>query len=99
MKQHTRRGPDEWERIFTEQSKSGLGVKAFCARERIAPSSFYNRLRKLQLQDMASDASVGPAPFIDMGGIAGDGLVSQNEPALMVTLDLGYGVTLTLRRS
>jgi hypothetical protein len=50
----TRRTPEQWQALFTEQAASGLSVTAFCRDRGINPNYF--SLRRKQL------APTGPAP-------------------------------------
>ena len=42
-----RRTEAEWREVLSRFEQSGLGVDAFCGREKIAPSSFHRWQRKL----------------------------------------------------
>ena len=41
-----------WRELVGQQSRSGLSVRAFCARERVTESAFYVWRRELRLRDM-----------------------------------------------
>ena len=106
MKHVIRRSKSEWETIVRDQAASGLGVKKFCESESISVSSFH-RWRGRLSDGLSRSGNIAMDPlFIDMGsvddlGAAGtDGeAVSLSSNVFEVTLDLGLGVKLTLRRS
>ena len=51
-----------WRRTISAQHRSGLSIRAFCARERLSEPSFYAWRRKLAQRDRERSASVSPAP-------------------------------------
>ncbi|MFW6218256.1 MAG: IS66 family insertion sequence element accessory protein TnpA [Verrucomicrobiota bacterium] len=107
MKQRTRRGREEWKRRIDEQARSGLSAKRFCERESIELSSFYKWRSHLSTSEGLARAADEESPFIDMGRIVGEvaggvpGGVPGGEGAKSgweITLDLGDGIRLALRR-
>ncbi len=108
MKQQVRRSKLQWEKIIRQQAKSGLSAKRFCDRESIRVSNFYRWRRRLSDGPSPSENTDESPVFIDMGpvgrlGKEGDGNKAEAKFSsarfFEVVLDLGDGVTLTLRRS
>lgn len=48
---------EHWEERITQQKRSGLSVKAFCAQGKILPTTFYWWKSKLNDEDTQSDAA------------------------------------------
>ncbi len=44
-----KRGPQQWQSIMQAYEQSGLTQEAFCNRESIAPSTFYNWRKRLSV--------------------------------------------------
>lgn len=86
-----RRSEQEWRAVMAQFARSGLGSEAFCAREGIAPSTFWNWRSRLQRGGRAKAAAPGSAsPFVE--------LVSDSASrAFDIELDLGRGVVLRMR--
>ncbi len=106
MKQPMRRSRSQWEAILREQEKSGLSVRRFCDRESIRISNFYRWRSRLSGESSPAENTNESPVFIDMGqvdrlGEGEGGGETESYPARLfeVVLDLGDGVTLTLRRS
>ena len=108
MKQTVRRSKSQWETILREQEKSGLSAKRFCDRESIRVSNFYRWRSRLSGGPSPSENTDESPVFIDMGSVGlldeeGDSnkaeAKSSNARVFEVALDLGDGVTLTLRHS
>lgn len=104
MKHRTQRGAEQWEKLVREQAQSGLSAKGFCDRELIGLSSFYQWRRRLS-SGASGESESSDALFIDMGRITGDGAGESGtmpgpvpRPGLELTLDLGSGIKLVLRR-
>ncbi len=96
------RTQQKWREIVRLQEKSGLSVRAYCIRESIALNSFYRWRDKIRSEVGAlvpiDETAVGR--FIDMGRIDARNVetsICKGHP-LEVTLDLGDGFTLTVRR-
>lgn len=85
----TRRSEQEWRAVMAQFARSGLGGEAFCAREGIALSTFWNWRSRLQRSSRAK--AVSPAsPFVE--------LVSDSASRTFdIELDLGRGVVLRMR--
>lgn len=109
MKHRVRRSKSEWETIIRKQAASGLNVVKFCKSESISVSSFHRWRHRLSdmsgILTRTADTDAAPM-FINMGsvdefGVAGcdAGLGSSSSRVLELTLDLGLGVKLTLKRS
>ena len=91
-KAHVRRSRAQRERLIAEQASSELGQGAFCAAHGLAPSSFRNWKRKLEL-DTNTAGSSPSAGFVE--------LAPRPAPAATVwdiELELGDGVVLRVRR-
>ncbi len=101
MERGKRRSRGQWAQIVDEQERSGLSARAFCRRNSIGTGSFYLWRRRLR-GDTVSRADGGAEEqktFIDMGRIDSSGVeLSAGEGPLVVTLALGAGVALTIRR-
>ena len=102
MKRRQRRSREEWGRVIGEQQRSGLAAAEFCRRQGIGISSFYQWKQRL-----ADDGERGGAAeqqsFIDMGRVdvpasSAIALSESRAASLEVTLELGDGVRLVLRR-
>lgn len=106
MKHRVRRSKSEWETIIRRQVSSGLGVGKFCKSESISVSSFHRWRHRLSSMFSRTENTDAAPMFINMGsvdefGVAGcdAGLESSSSSVLELTLDLGLGVKLTLKRS
>jgi hypothetical protein len=102
MERRKQRSRSEWWRIIGEQEQSGLAVAAFCRREAIGVSSFY-RWKGLLADEGGREVESEARSFIDMGqvGVPGDTAVAMSAAeasSLVVTLELGDGARLTLKR-
>jgi transposase-like protein len=90
-----RRTTTVWRELIDGQVTSGLAVAAFCARERIAPASFYRWRRSFQARTAGREsvrppvAVVREPAFVDLGALTAGGRVE-------LRLDLGRGVVLQL---
>jgi transposase-like protein len=98
MQRHRRRSRQEWEQVIEEQEQSGLSARAFCRREAIGISSFYQWRRRLS-DGSEPSIETHEESFIDMGRIEESiSAASFGARSLVVTLDLGNGTKLTLKR-
>jgi transposase-like protein len=95
MERRKRKNGEEWARIVREQERSGMTAAAFCRRENVRLSSFYHWKRRLS-ENGKPKVAKGKEPFIDMGRIGASGMSATGS--LEVTLELGDGARLTLRR-
>ena len=102
MKRRKPKSRKEWKRIVREQERSNLTAVAFCRRKNVGLSNFYRWRQRLS---DGGDPEVEPSrePFIDMGQLDGTGALATEMAAtgtgsLVVTLDLGDGARLTIRR-
>ncbi len=92
-----RRSKGEWCSLLSRFEPSGLGVSAFCKRERVSEASFY-RWRGLLNEDGDSGFVRGTVPaFVDLGALNS----TTPTPRLRIdlTLDLGDGLILHLVRT
>ncbi len=91
-----RRNREQWERVIEEQERSGLGAQEFCARESVGLASFYQWRRRIR--DSAG-AATAASSFIDMGSVDSGRASSDDAGSWAVTLELGDGARLMLKRS
>lgn len=90
-----RRSSEAWHKLIDRQATSGLPVVAFCARERLAPASFYRWRRSFQARVPGREAARRPVAvvrepaFVDLGALAASARVE-------LRVDLGRGVVLQL---
>ncbi len=100
MKQRMRRGREQWESIIGEQAASGLSAKMFCQRESLGLASFYQWRRRLSKGFPGAIERSEERSLLDIGRIRGRGDdASRLDRVLEVTLDLGAGLRLTIRRN
>ena len=101
MEQKKRRNRGEWEQIVKEQAESGYSAKKFCQERAIGLASFYQWRRRMKGLASASKTGIeSTGAFIDMGKINPEKVPAEtNQSAWMVTLDLGAGLRLELRRT
>jgi len=91
-----RRNGEQWQAIIAAQEKSGLTAKAYCAEQRVGLASFYSWRKKLAGR-IAPARKKRDRDFIELEQ-------SQLEkpaierPTFEAVLDLGEGVSMTLRR-
>ena len=98
MKGRKQRSRQEWCQVVEKQEQSGLSARAFCRREAIGLSSFYQWRQRLA-DGGESSLKTHVESFIDMGRIEGSMATALSEArSLVVTLDLGGGTKLTLQR-
>lgn len=84
-----RRSEQEWRAVMAQFARSGLGSEAFCAREGLAPSTFWNWRSRLQ-RGGRTKAAAPVSPFVE--------LVSDSASREFdIELDLGRGVILRMR--
>lgn len=84
-----RRSEQEWRAVMAQFARSGLGSEVFCAREGIAPSTFWGWRSRLQRGGQAKAASPG-SPFVEL-------VPGTPSREFDIELDLGRGVVLRLR--
>ena len=72
-----------WRRLVAAHQQSGLTVRAYCRRERLAESAFH--FWKRQLKQEAASLSVAPCAFVP---------VAVAPSAAAVAIDLPSGATL-----
>ena len=96
----TRRSAVVWQQLFARQSRSGLSVAEFCAREGINASLFWRWRSTLKdagegqrVADPAQPAAQVAVPFIDLGELRSSGARVE------VRLELGAGIVLSIARS
>ncbi len=99
-----------WRSRLTRYGAGTQSVAAFCRGEAVSTWSFYKwrtRLRGLDARGVpARQAVPAPAPFIDLGAVAGPvtgtpgtgGAAAAAPGHIAVRLDLGGGVVLTIVR-
>jgi hypothetical protein len=100
MGRRKRRSQRQWEEIIDKQERSGLSARAYCKAESIGPTSFYHWRRRLG--DAVSGVKGGidsGGAFLDIGQIGSSGVsAATGVSPWVVTLDLGEGFKLTLKR-
>ena len=85
-----RRSRAQWQRLLDAQSASGLSQQAYCARHRIAYSSFCRWKR--ELASIERDARpTGTSSFIELTAP-----IAAAAPRWEIELELGNGVFLRL---
>ena len=89
---NTRRSAEQWQDIMEAYEASGLTQESFCARESLAPSTFYTWRQRLR--------SVKPAKrkepqFVELAA----SLPKQESNDWDIELSLGDNIVLRLRRS
>ncbi len=92
-----RRNLVERRALLSRFEGSGLGVTAFCQRERISAASFYRWQRESGGaidQSAAADVERASA-FVDLGALS---MQASTTPRLDLRLDLGDGLVLHLVR-
>ena len=101
MGRQFRRSRAQWAEIIETQSQSGLSAKKYCEQESIGLASFYQWRKRMDTEESERQAG-GPVPeeqFIDMGQLGTDGSdISATAKSIIITLDLGGGLKLTVRR-
>jgi hypothetical protein len=98
MKRRRSRSRQGWQQVIKEQKQSGLSARAYCQREAIGISSFYQWRRRLSDSSEPS-LKTRRESFIDMGQIETSlATALSGAGTLVVTLDLGDGTKLTLHR-
>jgi putative transposase len=102
MNRRKQRNRQEWKRIIGEHRRSGLTAVAFCRRKKVGLASFY-RWRQRLSDGGEPKVESRTEPFIDMGRLEQKGVSAAEMSAgaagdLVVTLDLGDGARLTIRR-
>jgi hypothetical protein len=92
-----RRNLVERRALLSRFEGSGLGVAAFCHRERISAASFYRWQRESGggIDRAAADDGARESAFVDLGAISPQALTS---PRFDLRLDLGDGLMLHLVR-
>ena len=92
-----RRSEGQWRSLLARHQGSGVGIKAFCRRERISEASFY-RWRTIlggERKDGEGVARSMAAAFVDLGTLEAE---AAAKPTLDLRLDLGDGLVLHLVR-
>jgi hypothetical protein len=80
-----------WRGLLAAQRKSGLSVRAFCAREWVPESAFYPWRREIGLRDQEKAGATGAPAFVPLV-MAGNGAGREAQ----VTIELQGGRTLHL---
>ena len=92
-KHYTRRSSEQWQKIFDEQSHSGLSQEMFCKENSISYATFQTWRKKL------SDKAISNHDFIEMARpTATEQPASPLDQGLRVRLELGAGVILEISR-
>jgi hypothetical protein len=101
MKRAQRRSVQQWAQIIEEQEGSGLDAQGFCKSHTIALASFYQWRRRLRNEAKEAQGCVNKTePFIEVGQIGAAAMTSESGTGpLMVTLDFGEGLKVTVQRS
>lgn len=101
MKRTQRRSVQQWTKIIEEQEHSGFDAREFCKSHAIGLASFYQWRRRLRNEVKEPQGCVDKAePFIEVGQIGAAAMTSETGTGpLMVTLDFGEGLKVTVQRS
>lgn len=92
-----RRDGEQWQTIITAQEQSGLTAKAYCEEKGVGLASFYAWRKRLT-------GGTGPSrkkrdgEFIELNQTGLAGSTPSERPAFEAVLDLGDGISMTLRR-
>lgn len=93
-----RKLPAEWENLVNKQQQSGLSAAEFCRKHQLSYTAFYKWRARLDASAMDGSRPQPISPstpaFIDLGG-----LCSTPSSGWEITLHLGDGVSVQLRRS
>jgi hypothetical protein len=93
-----RRSQREWEKIIRAQEESGMSASSYCQQESIGLASFYQWRRRLSKAVAGTESNELPETFISMGHIGGNSEESADRDWVEITLDLGQGLRITLKR-
>jgi hypothetical protein len=92
-----RRNGRQWAEIVSEHQSSGLSAKDFCKSRSISLANFYQWRKRLRSTSSDKEGRIDKKEtFIEVGQIGATAVAASN--ALVVTLDFGEGVKLTLQR-
>ena len=94
------RGAEEWRLLMERFAGSGQDLETFCQAEGVSVASFYRWRRLLQEASAKRTPHAEPA-FLDLGPLRstpGSDTGSKSSSHLELTLDLGGGLVLHLRR-
>lgn len=84
-----RRSREDWRRLVSEQTESGLTQAAFCKANGLSVASLQYWKRKLA----DSSETMPSAPWVDLGTLA-----AAASPDWEIELQLGEGICIRLRR-
>ena len=102
-RERQRLADEQWRRVFERQRRSGLSIVAFCEREGIAKSTFFNKRRHLESEPREQNPSSAFVEVMPMGDdVAGEHLrdevavqeIGQRQP---IELVLRGGVIVRVR--
>lgn len=93
--QHKRLSTDQWQDIMSAYDQSGLTQEAYCARESLAPSTFYAWRHRLS----GTKRIKRPVPVPEPGFIELTPPQPQISTDWDIELSLGENIVLRLRRS
>jgi hypothetical protein len=97
MEKNKRRNRAQWSEIIAAQETSGLSGRAFCAKRGIGLWGFYDWRRRLREEPERKRQRVSPA-FIEVAPETVSDAIPANESSWQIVLELGGGMSLTLRR-
>lgn len=87
--------PEQWPEIIARWQHSALSGAEFCKQQHLRYANFNYWRKKLTSPSTLSTAS-DHAEFIDLAALA---IPSTREQGLLITLDLGHGMSLSIRRT
>ena len=102
MKQQSNRRRKVWKSIINKQATSGLSASEFCRQNSLGIKSFYRWRRIFRNESSKPKVPVqnNDAVFIDMGHLENPSSAPSVCPrVLTITIDMGEGHVLTLRKS
>ena len=90
----TKRTSEQWQHIFNEHQQSGLPIKQFCERNKIAVSNFYSWRKKLLAN---TELAALKPPQQDWQEITLPQPSTSDKQAWLIELNLPNGVSLKMR--
>lgn len=91
----TRKTPEQWQSLVTQQKKSGQTARKFCTEQNISYASFCQWRKRLAENEPRHKPALSAEPsFIDLSALGTDG--TRQEGGWHIVLSLGNGVELRL---
>lgn len=87
--------PEQWPEIIARWQRSALSGAAFCKQQNVRYANF-NYWRKKLAPTPSPKSAPGQPEFIDLAALAAPSITTQG---LLITLDLGHGMSLSIRRA